>query len=270
MSGHSDGARADASGGTPSELEPRRLRRRLLQLALVAWAVGVVVVLGPGLDPLRDQLLTASATPLMIGAGLEVLSALSYVVIFRAVFCPQMTWRMSYRIGAAEQAANSLLPAGGAGGLALGAWALRRGGFSVEHISRRTVAFFLLTSAANVVVLIAFAVMFELGVLRGDTAPAVTYGFAGAAAAACILVLALPKLVGRRNRVPRRAGRLRALASGARRDRRRRSRRRPAPAPALRWCARGIARVAGVRHRRARRAASVPTLGFRDRLPRCR
>jgi uncharacterized membrane protein YbhN (UPF0104 family) len=203
----------------PDELDSRRLRRRLLQLAALVWAVGMVVLLGPGLDRLRDQLLAASAAPLVIAAGLEVLSVLSYVVIFRAVFCPRMRWRTSYRIGVAEQAANSLIPAGGAGGLALGAWALRRDGYSVEHISRRTVAFFLLTSAANVGLLIAFAVMFELGLLQGDTAPALTYGAAAAAAAACIVTVALPKLVARAKRERPRTtnpGRVRAVACDAR------------------------------------------------------
>ena len=48
-----------------------------------------------------------------------------------------------------EQAANVLLPTGGAGGLALGAWALRRVGMPAERIGRRTVAFFLVTSSVN-------------------------------------------------------------------------------------------------------------------------
>ena len=49
----------------------------------------------------------------------------------------------------AEQAANVLLPTGGAGGLALGAWALSRIGMPAERIGRRTVAFFLITSSVN-------------------------------------------------------------------------------------------------------------------------
>jgi hypothetical protein len=62
---------------------------------------------------------------LVVGLVLEGLSALSYVVIFRAVSCPRMTWRLSYQTAMAEQAANSVLSVSGAGGLALGAWALR-------------------------------------------------------------------------------------------------------------------------------------------------
>ncbi len=49
----------------------------------------------------------------------------------------------------AEQAANVLLPTGGAGGLALGAWALKRIGMPADRIGPRTVAFFLITSSVN-------------------------------------------------------------------------------------------------------------------------
>jgi uncharacterized protein (TIRG00374 family) len=105
-----------------------------------------------------------------------------------------MSWRLSYRIGMAEQAANSLLPAGGAGGLALGAWALSKGGMKAEHIARRTVAFFALTSLPNFVTLILFAILFATGLLGGDSAPGFTYGFAIAAVVLIAVVLALPRL----------------------------------------------------------------------------
>ena len=181
----------------PDELDPRHLRRGLLQLAAVGVVVVALLVFGPGLDSLRDRLHDASVPWLIAGAGLELLSALSYVVIFRAVFCPRMSWRLSYQIGMAEQGANSLLPAGGAGGLALGAWALRRGGMDAEHIGRRTVAFFLLTSLANVGVLAIVAALIALGVLHPNTNPALTYGFGLAAVAAIAVTLAIPALATR-------------------------------------------------------------------------
>jgi uncharacterized membrane protein YbhN (UPF0104 family) len=142
----------------------------------------------------------------------EVLSCLSYVVIFRAVFSAHMRWRTAYQIGMAEQAANSLLPAGGAGGLALGAWALHRAGQSADHIARRTVAFFFLTSLANVgtVVLIAFG--FAVGLFGHDAAPVFTYAFGGAALAGIISVVLLPipynRWLTRRQPLPSDAGRM--------------------------------------------------------------
>ena len=46
---------------------------------------------------------------------------------------------------------GSLVPASGAGGLALGAWVLHRGGMGGERIARRSVAFFLIKSGVNFV-----------------------------------------------------------------------------------------------------------------------
>jgi uncharacterized membrane protein YbhN (UPF0104 family) len=181
----------------PDELSPRRLRRRLVELLAVVAVLALLVLIGPGLGTLRGDIRHASPAWLAAGVGLEALSALSYVVIFRAVFCPRMTWRLSYQIGMAEQGANSLLSVSGAGGLALGAWALRRGGMSVEHIGRRTVAFFFLTSMANVGGVILFGALYALGILTDDRDPALTYSFASAAVVATSIVLSLPLLLER-------------------------------------------------------------------------
>jgi uncharacterized membrane protein YbhN (UPF0104 family) len=209
--GRPDG-RATTGAAMPDELDPRHFRRGLAQLAALGVAVALVVVLGPGLGSLRSRLDHASAGWLIAGAALELLSTLSYVVVFRAVFCPRMSWRLSYQIGMAEQGANALLPAGGAGGLALGAWALSRGGMTGDHIGRRTVAFFLLTSFANVGTVFLFAVLFATGVLSGDTNLALTYGFGGASLVAMAVTLAIPRIGPRllpRGALPDDAGRLR-------------------------------------------------------------
>jgi uncharacterized membrane protein YbhN (UPF0104 family) len=181
----------------PEALSSRRIGRRLLQLAVVVAVVALIVLLGPGLGTVRDRISHAGGGWLGVGVVLEVLSALSYVVVFRAVFCPRMSWRLSYQIGMAEQGANSVLSVSGAGGLALGAWALRRGGMSVEFIGRRTVAFFFLTSLANVGGVVLFALLYLVGALTDDRNAALTYGFGAAAAVATVLVLALPKLLAR-------------------------------------------------------------------------
>ncbi len=103
----------------------------------------------------------------MLAAALQVLSCLSYVLAFRTVFCRQMSWGTSYQIGMSELATNSLLSVGGAGGLALGAWILRRGGMPTDHVARRTVAFFLLTSLTNVTALVVAGIGLGTGLLHG-------------------------------------------------------------------------------------------------------
>ncbi|HEY3728184.1 MAG TPA: lysylphosphatidylglycerol synthase transmembrane domain-containing protein [Solirubrobacteraceae bacterium] len=156
--------------------------------------VALVLAL-PGLGSLRAHLAHAAPGWVAAGAAFELLSALCYVMIFRSVFCARMGWRLSCQIGMAEQAANSLLSASGAGGLAVGVWALRRLGMSRERIARRTAAFFLLTSLANVAGVILFAALYLLGVLGHDPNPTLTYSFGAAALIATTFVLALPTVL---------------------------------------------------------------------------
>ncbi|MGA2756407.1 MAG: TIGR00374 family protein, partial [Solirubrobacteraceae bacterium] len=111
----------------PPELSRRRLRSRLAIAVGVVVVVVAVVTLLPGLGGLRGRLSHAKLDWLALGVGLKLLSGLGYVAAFRMIFCRRMRWRVSWQIGMSELGADALLPTGGAGGLALGAWALRRG-----------------------------------------------------------------------------------------------------------------------------------------------
>jgi uncharacterized membrane protein YbhN (UPF0104 family) len=181
-------------------LSPRHFRLRLLQLAGFGLVITTVVLAAPGLGEVRARLAHASIGWLAVAVVLELLSVLSYVVIFRAVFCPRMRWRVSAQIAMSELAANALLPVSGAGGLALGAWALRRGGMDVEQIGRKTVAFFFLTSLANVSLVIAFALLYAVGGLGHDPNATLTAVFGALAVAAVLAVLTLPAVVRRLSR----------------------------------------------------------------------
>ncbi len=134
----------------PGDVSTHRLRRGLLRLGGLVAIVVAVVTLAPGLGQLRSRFAYARPGWIVVACAFEVLSVLAYVPAFRAVFCTRMSWATSYKIGVAEEGAGSLFPLGGAGGLALGVWALRRGGMPADEIARKTVAFFLLTSAVPV------------------------------------------------------------------------------------------------------------------------
>jgi uncharacterized membrane protein YbhN (UPF0104 family) len=170
----------------PEELSRRKVRKQLLFLTGVILAVVAIVTLLPGLDGLRARLSHANPAWLVLGAGLKVLSGLGYVAIFRMVFCRRMSWRVSYQIGMSEMGANALLPTGGAGGLALGAWALKRGGMPTAEIARRTAAFFMLTSVANVAGVVLIGVGLAVRVLPGETNLALTLLPAAIATAAIV------------------------------------------------------------------------------------
>jgi uncharacterized membrane protein YbhN (UPF0104 family) len=158
----------------PSDISPHRLRRGLLRLGGLV-AIGVVVVtLAPGLGDLRSRFADAQPGWIVIACAFEVLSVLSYVPAFRVVFCTRMSWATSYKIAVAEEGVGSLFPLGGAGSLALGVWALRRAGMPGQEIARKTVAFFLLTSAPSVVMLFLLGAGLATGILPGGGGPLLT------------------------------------------------------------------------------------------------
>jgi hypothetical protein len=118
-------------------VSPHRLRRGVLRLGGLVAVVVVVVTLAPGLGELRRRFAEAQPLWIVIACVFEVLSVLSYVPAFRSVFCRRMSWATSYKIGVAEEGAGALFPLGGAGSLAPGVWALRRGGMPVDEIAAR-------------------------------------------------------------------------------------------------------------------------------------
>ena len=173
----------------PDEFSSSSLKRSLLILGAIVAVVVAAIVLVPGLGSLRDRFNGAQPGWLVLAGVLQLGSCASYVLVFRGVFCRRMSWRTSSEIGLSELAANSVFSIGGAGGLALGAWILRRGGLAADFIARRTVAFFLLTSLANVGFLALGGVALATGILRGS--PGLLLGLVPAVAAALAITLAV-------------------------------------------------------------------------------
>ncbi|MGB0096225.1 MAG: YbhN family protein [Solirubrobacteraceae bacterium] len=158
----------------PDELHPRHLLVHVAEITAIIAVVAIAIGALPGLDEVRARF--ENADPVWIGALAlaEIGSCAGYMLVFRSTFCSQMSWGLSYDIAMAELAANSLLPAGGAGGLALGVWALHRAGMPTGHIARRTVAFFVVTSAANFFALVLVGIGVFVGILAGRSSALLT------------------------------------------------------------------------------------------------
>src|SRR4051794_8624830 len=126
----------------PAEFHPARLRR---QIAIVLGSLAILVLvalLAPGLGDVRAALEHAAPGWIVVAIALEVASCLSYVLMFRPVFCDRMPWRRSMQIGLAEVATGSIIPASGAGGLAPGAGGLPPRGGSAGRVARPPLAVF--------------------------------------------------------------------------------------------------------------------------------
>jgi uncharacterized membrane protein YbhN (UPF0104 family) len=192
----SAGQRRAPTLSLPEELDNRRLRRRVLQVCALFVAIALLAWLAPGLDSIRSRLENADPGWLLLGVALEVASCASYVVMFGPVFCERMAWRTSAEIGFAELGVGSLVPAGGLGGLALGVWALRRGGMPTDQVATRSVAFFLIKCAANFAAVAVVGIVMWLGV-GPPQSPALTILPAVLALAVMAAVASLPVFLAR-------------------------------------------------------------------------
>ena len=183
------------AGRMPGELRSRHLLVRVAEITAVIAVVGLAITALPGFDEVRGRLQGVDPVWIVALVAAESASCGGYVLVFRSTFCSQMSWGLSYDIAMAELAANSLLPAGGAGGLALGVWALRQAGMPTGHIARRTVAFFIVTSAANFFALVLVGIGVFVGIVAGRGSVALTLVPALIAALGMLLVGFSPRLL---------------------------------------------------------------------------
>lgn len=200
----------------PTELEPHRLLRRALPVAGILAVLALVLVLAPGLDQVRHALAHGRPGWIALAVLFEALSCVSYVLLFRPVFCRHMPWRTSWEIGWSELAMGSILPASGIGGLALGAWILRQGGMPGAQIARRSVAFFLIKGAVNFVAVAVVGALMAIGLAGTHVSLWLSLVPAIGALAVVALVVLIPRLA-TRARTRERSSRLaRSLATGRR------------------------------------------------------
>ena len=148
--------------------------RPVLITGLVALAAAVLLTALPGAyAAIRDgvaQIPHADARWIALALGLEALSFLGHIVLFRAVFVDgnaRVGYAASYEITMAGHAATRVFGAAGAGGVALQVWALRRAGLSNRTVAARMVAFLVLLYSFYAVTVAVVGVGLYTGVLPG-------------------------------------------------------------------------------------------------------
>jgi uncharacterized protein (TIRG00374 family) len=170
--------RLSGDGALPSTEEhelPFFNRRRILQTGLiVALLVVGIYFLFPKIAGLEDaiaKLDDAQAGWLVVGLGFSVVAFATYIALFRAVVGGDvlpLSWSEAYQINMASLAATRLFSAGGAGGIVLTYWALRKAGMERRQSARRMIAFLVLQYAFYPVALVIFGILLRTGVLHGD------------------------------------------------------------------------------------------------------
>jgi putative heme transporter len=160
---------------------PKGLTRKqlLVGLAFAAASLGALYILLPNIVGLGDTWRRFDkGDPGWLTAGLilEIASFFCYVALFRGVVGEEagIGWAQSYRITLASLAATRLLAAGGIGGIALTAWALRRDGLPAPLVALRmaTMLVLLYTVYMGAILLTGLGLWF--GILSGPNPLAFT------------------------------------------------------------------------------------------------
>lgn len=103
---------------------------------------------------------------------------LGYVVMFRGVYgraAQRIGWAASYQITFAGLAASRLFAAGGAGGLVVTAWALRRSGMRKRAVADKTISFLVLTYFPYAVAVIVCGFGLHFGLFSGPDPFSLTF-----------------------------------------------------------------------------------------------
>jgi uncharacterized membrane protein YbhN (UPF0104 family) len=133
----------------PSELDIRGIAKRAAFFLVVAAIAIALLLTLPGVDEVRDRLTAAEPGWIAVAAASSVVSVFGFVRALWAAFDRMVPWRRAVLLGFSEQGANVLLPAGGAGGPALGVVIMRRAGVPTDLAAERHVVLFLATSAVS-------------------------------------------------------------------------------------------------------------------------
>jgi uncharacterized protein (TIRG00374 family) len=181
----------------------RITRARLLAtLAFVAVVVAFLYLGLPNLVGLRatwQRLTQGDIWWLALAAVLEAISDFSYIALFRAVFVQgtrRVDWSTSYQITLASLVATRVLAAGGAGGIALTAWALRRAGMDARTVAVRMVAFNVILYSIYMGALVVGGLGLYLGLFAGPGPFAITVVPAIFGGVVILLVLAISLIPG--------------------------------------------------------------------------
>lgn len=173
--------------------DPGQITRTLVVVVLMVAAIYVFVPKLAGLEDAIARLGDARRGWIAVALLATIGGFASYVALFRGIVGEQMKsrldWSESYQITMAGLAATRLFSAGGAGGIILTYWALRKAGMRRRESAARMVTFLVLLYAVYVLSVIVFGVLLRVGVLPGDGPVSVTVIPAAIAAAVLAVVL---------------------------------------------------------------------------------
>jgi uncharacterized protein (TIRG00374 family) len=185
-------------------LTPRRLIQTIVVVLVLLVSIYFLFPKLVGLGDAMGKLGEADPVWIAIAIGFNVLAYATYIALFKAVVggsALRLTWGETYEINMAGVAATLLFSAGGAGGIALTYWALRKAGMGRRDAGRRMVAFISLHYAFYPLAIILFGILLRTGVLHGEHSVELTIipaAIAGVVLVVGALIALIPSDVERR------------------------------------------------------------------------
>ncbi|MFL5885296.1 MAG: YbhN family protein [Thermoleophilaceae bacterium] len=188
---------------TPMSVDVKGLVSRVPRGAWFGAGVAVVAVVAitalPGAyHAVSDgfaRLGSADGRWIALALGLEALSFLGHIILFRTVFLDKSSrvdFAASYEITMAGHAATRVFGAAGAGGIAVTVWALRRAGLAARTIAARMAGFLVLLYSFYAIAVALVGIGLATGVLAGGGSTALTLvpGLIAVGVVAAVLTLA--------------------------------------------------------------------------------
>jgi uncharacterized membrane protein YbhN (UPF0104 family) len=155
-----EGRRADVERD-----EAKRLRNGIISLVVLVILVGALILAVPGLRDVADRIRDVEPGWIALAIVLELCSCAGYVIAFRMVFY-RVPAVLAIRVALSEMAFGAVLPVGGAGGIAIGAWVAKAKGGSLRRFIERSAVLFLITSGINAATLALAGLLVGVGVLH--------------------------------------------------------------------------------------------------------
>jgi uncharacterized protein (TIRG00374 family) len=197
--GPDDEVEGDEDAVEPSFFEdPKRLAQTILFVVVV---IAAIYILLPKLVGVEDGIETlGEGDPLWIAIAFAFSLAMffSYVALFKGVVGERirLRWIESYEITMAGLAATRLFSAGGAGGIVLTYWALRKAGMERRQTACRMVAFLVLLYAVYMLTLVINGILLRTGVFSGPDPAGLTIvpaALAGGIVVVFLLIALIPE-----------------------------------------------------------------------------
>ncbi len=192
MTAETSPERRDTPEKLSFDVSPRKLAVFAVFVVATVVALYLLVPHLAGLDDTWNRIRDGRPGWLALAGGFTVGMFAGYVIQFHAVYDPvRLRRRESLQITMASLAASRLLSAGGAGGLVLQAWALRRAGLEPRTVADRTVSFIVLQYLVYTLAVVLFGFALHFGALPGPAPFAITFVPAALALAVTVLGLSL-------------------------------------------------------------------------------